>query len=312
MRNIFLIILLFTFAYAGLDTLGKKREKFNYDKDNTFKDDDNKKMEFDKDSTFDEDNSSDSKKEEEKEINVREVMPKKKEEVEALQEKKQQLEELLSEAESYKNEKLTSEIQEKIDCFKTLEDYHTDKDVTDDDLLKAYKTLKSFNSIVSKLKTKLKFAKLNTPEAKKIRKFKRYAKIYLRKAKTADKQNKVAEAQYYKTLSKIKAKAAKEYRDNPEIENTSKEEMKKARVKFKSAEAKESADRYRKRAEKALKKDDKTKADYYKKLAQLKDKISAAYAKNDTAELKKAFAEFQKAKGASKVKKKKKINIYDI
>jgi hypothetical protein len=136
-------------------------------------------------------------------------------------------------------------------------------------------------------------AKRNTPQAVKIRKFQFAAKNNLEAAEKAEKQGKKALAEYYRTCAKIKQNAADNYAKNPKIEETARQQVKKAVTKYNQDYSLETAARFRSRAKKYQDSDDEEKAKYYEKAATLKEKLAEAYAKGDKTLIKSIQKEYE-------------------
>ncbi|MDD5698190.1 MAG: hypothetical protein PHH77_06190 [Victivallaceae bacterium] len=167
--------------------------------------------------------------------------------------------------------------------LETVADFQEGKTVPDQELNEAHDDYKFAEQKIAQLKLRVSVAKHNTPQARKIREFTRAARNYRDKAGTAAKLRQHAEAEYYMTCAQINRKLALEYAKDPGIETAAKEQLKNARRKYLEDSARESAVRFRKRAENMRKANNTAKAEYYDKVVILKEKMAEAYAKSDYA-----------------------------
>jgi hypothetical protein len=271
----------------------KGKESFEFDATTTLKQDGKKSLEFDASSTLDRSNMEKVVKAGEKKI--QELIKKDPKKAKILLAKAKSITQLLKEAKKFKDAKTAKTCGKLVNSLKTLAKFHENKKVSDKKLYQAYNACKSIEKDLKQIKVRIAAAKRNTPQAKKIRKFQRSAKHYLRKAKTASAQGYKAKAEYYKTCAQIKKKMAAK----PKTEAAGKKQIKKANIKYHRDASKESAIRFRKRAAKSREQDDTEKAQYYEKVAALKEKLSKAYAKNNKSLVKsllKDYATLQKTR----------------
>ncbi len=258
-----------------LKTDDKKTPEFN--PEDTFKTDDKKSLEFNIDDTFK--RTKNESRNPEKEI--KEFLKKDKEKAKALYAQAKAVTQLLKEAKKFKDIRTAKLCGKIASGLKILAQFHEGKEISNRKLYKAYNDCKSFAKDIKQIKMRVAAAKRNTPQAIKIRKFQRSARSYFRKAEKAGRKGRKAEAEYYKTCALIKQKAAASYAENPGIEAASKKQLREARTKYKQESTKESAVLFRKRAAEQRKQDNIAKAQYYEKVANLKDKLAEAYAENN-------------------------------
>jgi hypothetical protein len=272
------------------DTFKKDNDKesLKLDTSDTFKkDNDKKSLKFDADATLDYSNTN--KVPEAVEKKIKELIKKDPKKAKVLLAKAKDVTQLLKEAQKFKDAKIAKACEKLVKSLETLAKYHDGKEVSDKQLYQAYNDCKFIKKDIKQIEIRIAAAKRNTPQAKKIRKFQRSAKNYLSKAKTASTQGYKAKAEYYKTCAQIK----KEMAANPKIEAAGKERLKKAKIKYNQDAAKESAIRFRKRAEESREQDDNEKAQYYEKVATLKEKLSEAYGKNNKSLVKSLLKEYK-------------------
>jgi len=271
-------------ATTTLKQDGKKSLEF--DASTTLNKDGKKSLEFDASSTLNRSNMEKAAKAGGKKI--QELITKDPKKAKALLAKAKSITQLLKEAKKFKDAKTAKVCGKLANSLKTIAKFHEGKKVSDKKLYQAYNDCKSIKKDVNQIKLRIAAAKRNTPQAKKIRKFQRSARSYLRKAKTASAQGYKAKAEYYKTCAQIKKKMAAK----PKTEAAGKKQIKKANIKYHRDASKESAIRFKKRAAESREQDDTEKAQYYEKVAALKEKLSKAYAKNNKSLVKSLLKEY--------------------
>ena len=253
-------------------------KKLEFDSTTTLKKDGDKKLEFDSTNTFE---NADTQSTADMIKKIKETLKKDPKQAELLTAKLKDVKKLLSEAKKYKDIDTEKICARAASCLKTLVDFHNGESVPDKKLYQAYIYSKNIEKDIKKSKLRVESAKRNTPQAIKIRKFQFAAKNDLEKAKKAEMQGKKALAEYYKTCAGIRQNAAKNYAKNPKIEESSKQQIKKAIAKYNHDYALETAARFRERAKKYRELEDEEKVKYYEKAIALKEKLAEAYTKGD-------------------------------
>ncbi|MDD5726995.1 MAG: hypothetical protein PHV59_00385 [Victivallales bacterium] len=180
------------------------------------------------------------------------------------------------------------------DHLETVARFQEGGNVAEKDLNAAYQDYRLAEDRIAQLKLRLDFAKRNTPEARKIREFGRAVANYRDRAEIAAKLCQYAEAEYYRTCARINAGLAQEYARNPAAETAARTQLKKARLKYLQDSARESAGRFRQRAEEMRRVNNPAKAEYYDKVVVLKEKMAEAYAKSDYAAARTLQKEYRK------------------
>jgi hypothetical protein len=274
-----------------------EKKSMDVDLDDTFKDKDKKSMDIDLKNTF---NEKDDKSVEKKEVNVREVLKKDAEAAKELETKVQELTKLQAEAKKYDRKEISEPLGKLISSLKVLQLYHTSQNVEDKALSEAYKNFIDMKTTLQKVETQLKFAKLNTPEAKRIRKLHSLSKGYFRRASTEEKLGRKSKAKYYKTCAEITRNMALNYGKNSNVEAKGAEEINKAKTKYYEESSLESAKRFRDRAKFSRQNGDAEKAEYYDKVAEIKEKLSKAYAQGESSQVKSLNDQYQKLRKENK------------
>ncbi len=265
-------------------------KKLEFDSSTTLKRDGDKKLEFDSESTF-----KDANKQSTADIakKIKETIQKDPKKAELLTAKIKEIQKLLKEAKKYKATGTVKACSKAAASLKILADFHNGKKVSDKKLYDAYNNSKNIEKDIKKIKLRIESAKRNTPQAIKIRKFQFAAKNDLEEAEKAKKRGKKALAEYYKTCAEIKQNAAKNYAKNPKIEETSKQQIKKAIAKYNYDYSLETAARFRQRAKECRDIGDEEKTKYYEKAVELKEKLAKAYAKGDKSLIRSIKKEYQ-------------------
>jgi len=265
-------------------------KKLEFDSSTTLKTDGDKKLEFDSSDTF---KNADTQSTAEMIKKLKETIQKDPKKAELLTAKVKDIRKLMNEAEKYKDIDTQKACLKAVNCLKTLAAFHNGKKVSDKKLYEAYNAGKTIENDIKKFKLRIESAKRNTPEAIKIRKYQFAAKDDLERAQKAEKQGKKALAEYYRTCAKVKQNTADNYAKNPKIEETGKEQIKKAIAKYNHDYALETAGRFRARAKKYRDLGDEEKTRYYEKAVALKEKLAKAYAEDDRNQIKSIQKEYK-------------------
>ena len=314
-KKIFLLIALFIMtAFYARAKASDDEETVKIDTSETLKKDDDKKIEefdpsttlkvdgdtkedFDPTTTLDRSSNKEASKSAEEKI--KELIKQDPKTAKLLLAKAKDMTKLLKEAKKYKATRTAKTCAKIINALKIMAKFHNGKKVSNKKLYQAYLNCKYIEKDIKQINIQITSAKRNTPLAKKIRKFQRSAKNYLKQAQRAAKKGNRAETAYYKTCAKFKQKAAAVYAKNPKIEAICKKQIKKAKIKYNHDSMKESAVRFRKLAKKYREDEYDEKVEYYEKAATLKEKLAKAYAKDNKnliKSLKKEYETLQKTK----------------
>jgi hypothetical protein len=277
------------------DTFKSDSKKLEFDTSNTFSKGSSGKssISFDTDSTF---SSSGSKSASAGTTaqNIKERLSKNPEIGKLLQAKAAEMEELTKRAQATKEPNTIKACTEFTASLKTMADFHAGKEVPDEKLLKAYKDCQDVGKEISQLKQRVVTAGRNSPAARKIRTFRRSAASDFSQAQMAARQGYKAKAEYYNTRAKLQTQAAATYAQDPQAEKTCNEGIQAAWKKYQMNDAQESAARFRRRAKDAGKRGDKKDADYYEKVALLKERLHDAYKNNNQDSVKSIQKEYAK------------------
>lgn len=284
-------ILLLTFFMAAVFSLFASSKDDTMTTDNIFNADDKVKMDIDLNTTLEKKDNNEQAK---PAVNIRETLKKDPEAAKKLEPQLKELNTILSEAKRYRNAAIAKSIEQLINSVKTMQLYHNDKEVKDAALTAAYNNLLTLNSAIARIKMQLKIAKQNNPRIRKIRELRRLAQNYYSRSATAATLGQKTKAEYYKNCARIIENAALNYAKNPKIEATAKAQLQKAEAKYNHDDAKESAVRFRKRAERERKQGNDAKAEYYDKVADLKERLAKAYATNNSSLVKSILQEYRK------------------
>jgi len=273
-------------------TLKKDNKTFEFDSSNTLDKGKKSTLDFDTASTLSGSSSSLSVNTTVK--NIRERLRQSPEKAKILQAKAVYVAKLKKEAETTGNPAAVKACADFAESLKNLGDFYAGqgKDVSNEKLFKAYNDCRYLERGISQLKLLVANAKYNAPAAKKIRKFQRAAANYRDRARMAARQGYKAKAEYYSTCAELKGQAAVAYAKDPKIEERCNDGIKVARNKYLMNDAKESAARFRRRAQDARARGDKTNAEYNEKVAILKERLYNAYKSNDASAVKAILKEY--------------------
>ncbi|MDD5596295.1 MAG: hypothetical protein PHV82_00035 [Victivallaceae bacterium] len=273
-------------------TLKNEKKTFDFDSSSTLNKGKKSSLEFDAGSTLS--GSSLSLSVDTTVKNIKERLQQSPEKAKILQAKAVYVGKLKKEAEATGNPDAVKACADFAGNLKILADFYAGQgqDVPNEKLFKAYNDCQYPEKGISQLKLRIAAARYNAPAAKKIRKFQRAAANYRERAQIAARQGYVAKAEYYNACAELKGQAAAVYAKDPKIEARCNDGMKAARNKYLMNDAKESAVRFRRRAQDARASDDTANAEYYEKVALLKERLYNAYKNNDESAVKSILKEY--------------------
>lgn len=277
------------------DALKSDGKKFDFDSSSTFDKGSSSKssFKFDTDSTFS-GSGSPSAAAGTTAQNIKERLQKNPEKAKILQARAADVEKLIKAAEASKDPDTIKACTDFAENLKTMAAFYAGQEVPNDKLFKAYNDCLDIEKEITRLKLRVNAAWSNTPEARKTREFQRSAVNDRNRAELAAQQGFKAKAEYYNTRARLKTQAVAAYAQDPQAEELCNAGLKAAWEKYQMDDAQESAARFRERAKAARNGGNNADAEYYEKVALLKEKLYNAYKNNAQDAVKSILMEYDK------------------